>query len=187
MKVLSNPELAMIASKLLVRHGGFTLDAHGQSVEGDLWAVSVNGREERFHCFPSIREIVDYLDQNLPSDSNAYFGGWKDDHGVCYLDHTLVFSHRHTAVHEGKRQQQKAICYLKTKEVVLLSPAPIAQEEEISRYRISFSDDTAIIRQAKSTTHAFRQGSEHLEATDSKGNVCVTEAEHIIGEERGIE
>ena len=67
----------------------------------------------------SLSEIEQYL-LEYPildgAESDAYFGGWIDDEGTTYLDHTLLFAHKQTAIHEAIRNNQLAIFNLETKE-----------------------------------------------------------------------
>lgn len=126
MNPLSNDRLAVIAQKFLMESNGFTLDEYGNSITGDLWAVSVEGKEQKYNYLPSLQLIENYL-LSHPLDGAAYFGGWVDDDGVHYLDHTIVFVHKHTAANEARRQKQKAIFHLGTRETfqieVALTPA----------------------------------------------------------------
>lgn len=130
MNELSITELAKVARELLVAFKGFTIDKFGQSPEPEIehapWAVSIAGRERQFSQYvggikkyriPSLWEIEQYL-LNNPLDG-TYFGGWCDEE-ACYLDHTFLFSHKHTAVQEGVRQKQKAIYNIITEETIIV-------------------------------------------------------------------
>lgn len=114
MMPMSNYQLAVIAQRLLLEDGGFTLDEFGNQPGEDFWAVSVKGKEQRFTFLPSLQQIEAYLQKH--GDEASYFGGWCDDNGVYYLDCTLLFYHKHTAVHEAIRNKQKAIYNLATGE-----------------------------------------------------------------------
>lgn len=125
MKQLTIEKLAIIARNLLVTQRGFTLDEFGQSVTENLWAVSGEGKQWRCEGIPGHFDIKHYLkNHGWPFGQSIYFGGWIDEHGVCYLDHTLVFQHKHTAVQEGNRKGQKAIFNLETKELLQLDGLP---------------------------------------------------------------
>ena len=126
--LLSNAQLAVKAQGHLMISGGFTLDEFGDSITGDLWAVSVEGKEQKYSFFPSLQLIENYLEKH-GDRCGAYFGGWKDDDGTYYLDHTIVFQHKHTAVHEAKRNHQKAIFHLETKELFEIEEAEKEQDE----------------------------------------------------------
>lgn len=130
MNPLLNYQLAIIAQKLLLENGGFTLDEFGNSIIGDLWAVSISGKEQHFEYLPSVQQIETYL-LKYPLGHTAYFGGWMDDNGVYYLDHTVVFAHKHTAAHEGLRNHQKTIFHLGTKEIFELKDVPTLLLDEI--------------------------------------------------------
>lgn len=132
MNPLSNDRLAVIAQKFLMENNGFTLDEYGNSITGDLWAVSVEGKEQKYNYLPSLQLIENYLQASKWLCAErwppaAYLGGWQDDDGTYYLDHTLVFKHKHTAAHEARRNSQKAIFHLGTRETfqieVALTPA----------------------------------------------------------------
>lgn len=123
MNPLPNKKLALTAQRLLFRNGGFTLDEFGNSITGDLWAVSVKGKEQQYSYLPSLQLIENYLLKHGRMNGGAYFGGWRDDDGVYYLDHTLTFCYKHTAVNEARRQHQKAIFHLGRKETFQLGEA----------------------------------------------------------------
>lgn len=113
---LSPSELAYIAKGLLLHKGGFTIDEKGVSAYGDLWAVSVAGKEQRYPGSPSVDEIVAYIRKTFPL-SAAHFGGWYDRaENTTYLDHTEVYCYKHTAVRTAIRNGQKAIFNLQTGE-----------------------------------------------------------------------
>ena len=122
--VLCPADLAVIARDLLVQNGGFTIDEYGNSAEGDFWAVAVEGKEHRCAQFgpPPLRDFERYLLRYPIRGSGEYFGGYLEDegHGCCVLDHALLFAHKHTAVHEGLRQEQDSIYHLGTGELLEL-------------------------------------------------------------------
>ncbi len=120
---LSAAEMAKIAMGLLETQGGFTLGIHGNSVEHDLWAVSVWGSEKKFLGCPSLGEIEQYLLRCPIYLTGDYFGGWIDRTGPMvksYLDHSRLYSNKHTAIMEARKQWQKAIFNLKTQETIVL-------------------------------------------------------------------
>jgi len=120
--VLCPVDLAIIAQDLLSVNGGFTIDEYGNSAKGDFWAVAVEGKEHRCAQFgvPPLRDLEQYLLKYPICGSGEYFGGYLEDngHGCCVLDHALLFAHKHTAIHEGLRQKQRAIFNLGTKELL---------------------------------------------------------------------
>jgi hypothetical protein len=122
--VLCPADLAVIARDLLIKNGGFTIDEYGNSAKGDFWAVAVEGKEHRCTQFgvPSLRDFEQYLLKYPIHESGEYFGGYieADGHGFCIFDHTLLFAHKHTAVHEGLRQKQDSIYHLGTGELLEL-------------------------------------------------------------------
>ncbi|MCP4900006.1 MAG: hypothetical protein GY906_23810 [bacterium] len=118
MNVLTRNELALIAKVELANNGGFTLDLDGSKAVGSLWAVSVQGKEQVYPGRPSLHEVRAYLDR-FPYFGGAYFGGWYDKaKNVTYLDHTLLFSQKHTAMMVARENKQKAIYNLETGETV---------------------------------------------------------------------
>ena len=127
--MLCAAEMAVIAKKLLDENGGFTIDEYGIT-PGNItpWAVSKAGKEEKYRAVDvwgvgvSLKEIEQYLLRHPILDGclegDTYFGGWIDENGVTYLDHTLLYFYKHTAIHEAIRNGQKAIFNLETKETV---------------------------------------------------------------------
>lgn len=113
MKELTNSELAVIAHRLLQENGGFTLNKYGVQPPGEFWCVAVEGKGKCFDYVPEPPEIMAYLRNDKLDDE--FFGGWLDG-GQVYLDHTLLYFHRHTAVQEGMRNHQEAIYHLGTGE-----------------------------------------------------------------------
>ena len=123
--VLCPADLAIIARDLLEKNGGFTIDEYGISSAGwDFWAVAVEGKEHRCTQFgvPPLRDFEQYLLKYPIRGSGEYFGGYLEDegHGCCVLDHSLLFAHKRTAVHEGLRQEQDSIYHLGTGELLEL-------------------------------------------------------------------
>jgi hypothetical protein len=136
MKRLNHRELALIAKSLLSRNDGFTIDEYGREAKGDLWAVSVQGKEQSFPGRPSLDEVKAYLDRFpivevehgfcLPYFGGClpYFGGWRDaSENVTYLDHSLLWAHKHVAITEAVKANQLAIYNLKTGETFTIPPA----------------------------------------------------------------
>lgn len=120
---LSAAEMAKIALGLLETQGGFTLGVHGNPVTYDLWAVSVDGYEKKFLGCPSLCEIEQYLLKYPIYGTGDYFGGWIDRNGPmqkCHLDHSRLYSQKHTAIMEARKQKQKAIFNLSTQETIVL-------------------------------------------------------------------
>lgn len=118
---LTIPELTKVAHELLVKDKGFTIDEFGEAPDlGPMWAVSVKGKERKYHLFPvpSQKQIEQYLRDRPPGE--AYFGGWIDDDGTCYLDHTLLTGHKHTAIQMAIENEQRAIYNLGTGETVTI-------------------------------------------------------------------
>ncbi len=137
--MLCAAEMAVIAKRLLDENGGFTIDEYGitPSASEAPWAVSKAGKEQRYlwSNWPgettSLREIERYLLRypildGHPAGASAYFGGWVDENGVTYLDHTLLFAHKQTAVHEAIQNGQLAIFNLETKETTNVSQGETA-------------------------------------------------------------
>ncbi len=123
--ILCAAEMAVIAKRLLDENRGFTIDEYGKtpSAKEAPWAVSKAGYEEFFVWDNGIPLgcIERYLLRHPILDgleSSAYFGGWINESGITYLDHTLLFSRKQTAVHEAIRNEQKAIFNLETRETV---------------------------------------------------------------------
>lgn len=121
--VLCPADLAVIARDLLIKNGGFTIDEYGNSAEGNFWAVAVKGKERRCAGFgpPTLEEIERYLRRWPIHESGEYFGGYyyaSNGGSRCVLDHTLLFAHKHTAVHEGLCQEQQSIYHLGTGELL---------------------------------------------------------------------
>ncbi len=121
--MLCAAEMAVIAKRLLDENGGFTIDEYGitPSASEAPWAVSKAGKEVKFPGNLNFGDIERYLMRHPILDgmeSSAYFGGWVDESGVTYLDHTLLFAHKQTAIHEAIRNGQLAIFNLETKETI---------------------------------------------------------------------
>ena len=123
--ILCAAEMAVIAKKLLDENGGFTIDEYGCTPPSSApWVVSKVGHEKWYRHEITLGEIERYILRHPILDgamSDAYFGGWSDENGITYLDHTLLFAHKHTAIHEAVRNGQKAIFNLETKETVNVS------------------------------------------------------------------
>lgn len=117
MQELANSELAIIARRLLLENGGFTLDKYGKQPAERLWCVAVKGKGVHYADIPSVSVIEAYLQADKLDDE--FFGGWFDG-GQVYLDHTLLFLHRQTAVQEAERNHQEAIYHLETGETFRL-------------------------------------------------------------------
>ena len=136
--VLCPADLAVIARDLLIKNGGFTIDEYGKSAEGDFWAVAVEGKEHRCTMFgpPPLEEFEKYLLKWPIHGSGEYFGGYICA-GRCVLDHALLFAHKHTAVHEGLRQEQQSIYHLGTGKLLEL-------EQFDSAFPIALANQSAV-------------------------------------------
>ncbi len=129
--MLCAAEMAVIAKRLLDENGGFTIDEYGitPSASEAPWAVSKAGHEHQFRDGVTLHNIEWYLLYHPILDgieSSAYFGGWVDENGFTYLDHTLLFAHKQTAVHEAIRNGQRAIFNLESKKTT-----NVPQEEAV--------------------------------------------------------
>ncbi len=124
MKRLDHRELAIVAKGLLSQRDGFTVDEFGREAKGNLWAVAVPGNEQRFSGRPSLDEVKAYLDAHPITEYKfclPYFGGWRNaGENVTYLDHCLLWAHKHVAITEAINANQKAIFNLETKETVTI-------------------------------------------------------------------
>lgn len=121
---LTIPELAKVARDLLEKDKGFTIDEFGEAPDlGPMWAISMEGKKRKFTwgVFGETLEhglIASFLQAHPPGQT--YFGGWIDDDGTCYLDHTLLTGHKHTAIQMAIENKQKAIYNLGTGETLTI-------------------------------------------------------------------
>lgn len=113
--------MSNINFKEIIKNGGATLDKNGNNIKkSNGFMVSIIGYEYTTKNEQDAqKKVLEYM-EILKNDNNLYVGIWLEN-GIIYVDLSLWFLEKDTALEIGKKNRQLAIYDLKENKSIYLS------------------------------------------------------------------